>query len=277
MKNWLTPIIIASLLFVVVRPTFAQVVERQANLAQYLTVNNVEVGKEVNNGYLRVYYLYEGSKNFVSQENQNSKHPHSNGEYIVWVTEIGDQPGQIFLYHIPTDSIIQITNSSTNLQPAVSRDGRVVWEGWIDGGWQVFFFDGKSVRQLTSGDISMDPEIEGDNIIYGRKDIVGVWRAVVYSISRDTTKEVITGIATKRPALENGKIILGRVGGKGGEEFPLTVEDLFLLDLGPLTVEDEVVPSPTPEPQPETVTEEEIIEELEATPSAEATSSARTE
>ncbi len=260
-KSWILPVFTAILVFVMVRPTLAQVLEEEANLAQYLAANDVEVGEEVNNGYLRVYYLYEGSKNFISQEGQNSKHANSNGEYIVWVTEVGDGPGQIYRYHIPTDTKIQITSSSTNLQPKVDKNGNVVWEKWVEDRWQIFLFDGKSIKQLTSGDVSVNADIEGDNIVYARQDVTGTWRAVVYSMGRNETQDITTGIAAKHPALENGKIILGRVGGEGGKEFPLTVDDLFLLDLAPLTVEDEIVP--------ETVTEEEIIEELEATSSAE--------
>lgn len=274
---WLLPLIISLLLFVIVRPVFAQVIESQANLAQYLTANAVEVGSEVgNHGFLQVYYVWNNSKKFITDDQNTNADPVTDGEYIVWMKQTGGV-WQIFLYHTPTENVVQLTNSGTNVNPRISGD-KIVWEGWIDGGWQVFFFDGKSVGQLTGGDISMNPDIEGDNIVYGRKDIAGTWRAVVYSISKNEAKEITTGVAAKRPALENGQIILGRFKGKGGEKFPLTVDDLFLLDLDPLTAPDETPsPEPTPLLQPETVTEEEIVEELQATPSAvleEATQSA---
>src|SRR3989344_3490335 len=53
--------------------------------------------------------------------------------------------------------------------------------------------------------------------------------------------------------VRNGKIILAGTGEE--EEFPLTVDDIFLLDLSPLTI-------------PNEVTVEEVALELEATPSA---------
>jgi beta propeller repeat protein len=254
------PLFVSVLIFIFGGPVLAQTLTQEQTLQQSLINGDVVVDSEIgNNGFRQVYYIFDGSKRFVTDSNYTNADPVIGGEYITWMSQINGV-WQIFLYHIPTDDTIQITLTGNNVNPKIS-EGRVVWEGWIDGGWQVFFFDGKSVRQLTSGDISMNPEIEGDNIIYGRKDVTETWRAVVYSISRNETQDITTGIAAKHPALENGKIILGRVGGKGGEEFPLTVDDLFLLDLVPLTVEDEIVP--------ETVTEEEIIEELEATPSAE--------
>jgi len=262
------PLFVSVLIFIIGRPVLAQTLTQEQALQQALVNGDVIVGSEIgNNGFRQVYYIFNGSKEFVTDNNYTSADPNIEGEYITWMSQISGV-WQIFLYHIPTDNTVQITLTGNNVNPKIS-EGRVVWEGWIDGGWQVFFFDGTKVTQLTSGDLSMNPEIEGDNIIYGRKDVTETWRAVVYSISRDEVQDVTTGLSAKHPALENGKIILGRVGDKGGEEFPLTVDDLFLLDLAPLTVEDEVAPSPTPEPQPETVTEEEIIEELEATSSAE--------
>jgi len=257
--SWLIPLFIAIFLFIAVRPTLAQLAQQETDFADYLLSNNVEVESEVVNGYHQVYYIFQDNKTFITNGSFNSTLPDTEGEYIVYRKSMNGVD-QIFLYNLVNQLTIQLTASGNNTNPRISQ-GKVVWEGWTNDGWQVFFFDGKSVRQLTTGDLSMNPEIEGDNIIYGRKDVTETWRAVVYSISRNETQDITTGIAAKHPALENGKIILGRVGGKGGEEFPLTVDDLFLLDLVPLTVEDEIVP--------ETVTEEEIIEELEATPSAE--------
>src|SRR3989344_6247210 len=103
-KSWLIPIIIAILLFIVVQPTLAQLGEQQESLVDYLASKNVEVGEEVVNGFLQIYYLYNGAKTYVSPEGQNSKQPSTNGEYIVWVTEKNDVPGQIFLFNILTST-----------------------------------------------------------------------------------------------------------------------------------------------------------------------------
>ena len=264
-KPWLVPMIASLALFVVVRPTFAQIAERQANLVQYLSANDVEVDSEVVNGYHQVYYVFEGEKTYITEGNLNATSPASAGEYVVYRRNTGAGGDNTFLYHIPTAITIQLSGSSNNANPKVSG-GKVVWEGWVipsegEPGWQVFFFDGKSVKQLTSGDLSMHPDIDGDFISYGRRDVLS-WRSVVYSISKKEAKEVAIGISSKRPKVRNGRIILA---GTGVEEvFPLTVDDLFLLDLGPLSTS----PTPSPSPTPETVIEEEIAEELEATPSA---------
>lgn len=260
-KSWLVPFLVAFGLFVIARPILAQILTQEEQLSQLLAGGNVSVGSEIGkNGFRQIYFQIDNNKTFITNSNHVNADPIISGEEVVWISKISGH-WQIFLHHIPTNNTIQLTNSGNNVNPRINN-GNVVWEGWIDDRWQIFFFDGKSVKQLTSGDDSMNPEIEGDNIVYGRKDITGTWRAVVYSISRNETQDITTGTAAKHPALENGKIVLGRVGNSPGEEFPLTVEDLFLLDLPPLTQEEE----------PETVTEEEVKQELlapEATNSAE--------
>lgn len=268
-KTWLLPVIVALGLFVVVRPVIAQVLEPDIG-----TLEPFEVGEEVNDGLLRVYYLEGDNKIFVSDEENNSKHAHLKGEYIVWVTEPGDRPGQIYRYHVPSGFAIQITNSGTNLKPVVSLKGEVVWERWTGDRWQLFFFDGKSTVQLTSGDVSVNADIEGDSIVYAKQNASGTWTAVGYSISQDKTVEITIGSGAKHPRVENGEVFLGAVGNNPGEKFILTLDDLFLLGF------DKPQATPSPEPtKPETVTEKEVKAELTATPSAilEATPSAQTE
>lgn len=256
---WLFPVIFAGLLFTVVRPIFAQAIEEPL-----LSLGDITVGSESRNGYHQVFYSSGGIKIFITEGNLNATSPVNAGEYIVYRKNTSAGADGIFLYNLTSANTIQLSASSNNANPVIDKSGRVAWEGWVDtpdawvsGAWQIFLFDGTKVIQLTSGDLSLNLDIEGDNVIYGRKDVSGIWRAVVYSVSRGEAKDITTGITAKHPALENGKIILGRVNGKGGEEFPLTVEDLFLLDLAPLA-SDEL----------ETVTEEEIIQELNATSSA---------
>ena len=232
----------------------AQAVEEQFVLPQV-----EEVGVEVVDGYSQVYYIFGEEKIFVNLGDQNKRHPHMNGEYMVWAGDVGGA-GQVYRYHIPTDSLLQITHFGTNLQPMVSVDGKVVWEGWVqdEDTWQVFFFDGKRSIQLTQGDMSRNPNIAGDYISYGRLDITGTWRGVVYSINRGEEVEVTVGIDAKELEVdEDGNILL--TGSGRLKRFPLMVDDLFLLDLEPLTTSGDDIPA---------VTEDEIMMELEATPSA---------
>jgi len=221
-------------------------------LAQIFQDPEVQVGQEVNEGFLRVYYVNESNiKIFVSPENQNSKHAVADGEYVVWVTEINDMPGQIFLHHIPSSTTTQLTASGTNLKPEI-ENGLVVWEGWAPSAssgqatWQVFLYDGTGVRQLTSGDLSINPDIEGDNIIMARRDSAGTWRSSLYSLLDGSFADISTGPETKHPKLDKKKIF------HGDEEFALITDDIYLLGFDVVPEEDEDAP----------ITEEDILEEI---------------
>lgn len=253
-KSWLVAFFISVGLFIAVRPTLAQLAEKQMNLSSYLQLSNVEVGSEVIDGYNQVYYIFDDDKKFITEGAVNSTLAVSSGEFIAFRKSLtgGDQ---IFLYSLLVEQTIQLTNSGNNTNPKVSKNGTVVWEGWTQNGWQIFVFDRTKIIQLTSGDLSINPDIEGDYVIYARRDIAGTYRSVVYSIARGEAKEVTTGIKSKRPELANGKIILR---GEREEEFPLTTEDLFVLDLAPLTTRD----------TPSTIDEQDILQELEETASA---------
>lgn len=182
-------LIVAGLLFAVVRPTLARLVGGSTGLTEFLAANNVEVGSEVVDGYHQIYYIFEGKKTFITEGGLNATSPVSVGEYIAYRRNAGTGTDYIFLYHIPTNTTVQLSGTGNNGNPRVSRDGKVVWERWQAGGWQIFLFDGVRVRQLTEGELSTNPEIEGDLVTYSRKDAAGITRKDTYAIpsSESTT------------------------------------------------------------------------------------------
>ncbi len=266
-KSWILPILVSIVLFIAVRPTFAQLVGGEVG-----DLGIKEVGSEVGeNGFRQIYYTdTNNNKRYITNTNYTNGEPQFAGDNIVWMGQAVGGNWRVFRYHIPSASTLELTGGINNANPKVSSDGKVVWEGWVedeDGGkWQIFFFDGVKITQLTSGDLSLNPDIEGDYIAYARRDISGTWRSVVYSISQNKAMEVTTGTSSKKPKVRGGKILLA---GEGVEkEFPLTVEDLFLLNLVPLSATESAALSPTPTPvpdKPESVTIEEVTQELEGT------------
>ena len=167
----------------------------------------MEVGDETVDGYRQVYYVFNGEKVFVTDfDRKNSRNPMVNKEYVVWVTEINGA-GQIFLYHIPTDTKTALTNSSTNLDPEVDVNGNVVWKRWVDDRWQIFFFDGISVSQLTEGDVSVDPDIEGDKIVFSRQDDNKEWRAVEFNIDNRQVNLLSRGQESKSIKIIDGEVV----------------------------------------------------------------------
>ncbi len=203
--RWSASFIIATLLFGLGQPAFAQILEQDINLAQYLTTNSVEVGSETINGYQQVYYIYNGFKVFITNSNQNSTQAVSDREYIAFSTVVNGA-GQIFLYHIPSDTTVQITSSSTNLQPRLSN-GKIVWERWVENKWQVFFFDGVSVHQLTSGSLSINPDIEDNKIIYASNNEQDEWRTIEYSLDSKQAVVKKNGLVARYPKFINKQIV----------------------------------------------------------------------
>jgi hypothetical protein len=243
-------------LFFAVRPTFAQIVSGQVDLAEYITANNVALGLEYNeSGYRQIFYSFQGNKTFITSGANNVALPSAEGEYIVYMSQVQGS-WQIFMYNILNGTTTRLSHGGNNVNPLI-KDGNVVWESYTDEGWQVILFDGVKVMQLTTGDASMNPDVEGDYVIYGRKDTAGTWRSVVYSLTEDKAIEVSFGNKAKRPKLKKGKVLFYQ-GSSNEEEFPLTVEDIFVLDFTSLN-EVEL---------PLSTTEGDIGEELSATASA---------
>lgn len=257
-KSWLIPLVVGSLLFLIARPVFAEIIEREANLAQYIAASDVEVGVEAIDGFSQVYYLFNGEKKFISKRGSTNRQPYPKGEYITYVRDINGA-GQIFLYHLTTESTTQLTQASTNLLPKVSRDGRLIWQRWVGDRWQIFLFDGTSVSQISEGDTSFSPEISRNYVVYTTQDVAGTYKAILYSIDTEKSVDIAVGSQAKRAKIRNGKIFLTEEGVES--EFSLRPEDLLLLDLEPLSKTDssELVP-------PENVTPEEIKKELEENP-----------
>jgi len=247
-KSWLLPLALAVVLFIVVRPVLAQTLE---------IPNIVSVGTESIDGYSQVYYETGGGRKFVTSGNINSKMPAFAGKYIAYVTDINGL-GQVFLYDLTSETHTQLTFVGNNLNPKVDDKGRVVWEGWQDPNttWQIFFFDGLSTKQLTTGDTSLNPDFSGDHISYGRRDITGTWRAVIYSIKDNKSVDVITGENARNPKIKNGDIYLA-AGSLVEEKFSLSVDDLFLLNLAPLSESTES----------SNIESNRVFDELNATPS----------
>ncbi len=265
-KNWALPLIIAVLVFLIVKPVLAQTME---------IPHDVVVGTiSDESGFRQIYYESNGAREIITNGRFTSASPVTQNGRIVWVSQINGL-WQIFSYDILSKAATQLTFMGNNVNPRVDEKGRIVWEGWVEGAWQIFFFDGSSVRQLTSGDLSLNPDFGGDYLSYGRRGVNGTWRAVVYSIKDNKSIDVTLGENAKNPKIRNGDIYLG-AGSESEEKFPLSVSDLFLLNLTSLTATDSASLTASSSANP-------ILEELSATASGvveiipQSTSSAQSE
>lgn len=227
------PILFAVLILNRVSPISAQLTGYEERLNGYLLENDVVVGVEKDTNLNdQIYFVFEGEKNFVTDSTNAKGGENTQGEYITWMETI-DGNWQIILYHIPTETRTQLTYAGNNVNPLVS-DGKVVWEGIrVNENWQVYLYDGSMMGPISSGDASFKPDINGNFIVYSRKDINEQWRSTAYSINDRENVDIDFGEKNKYVRLKNKDIIIGYEGDQ--KKFSLNVEDLMLLELGALS------------------------------------------
>ena len=228
-KSWTAALLIAFGLFLLVRPTLAQI-----GAPNGIEKSEINVGTEPDANVIRqIYYSNAGEKKYITSTNYTNAEPVTDGKNVAWMAQI-DGTWQIFLYNISADKTIQLTNSGNNANPSINQ-GKVAWEGFEGGSWQVFLFDGIKTEKVTNADLALNPSLEGDYLAYAERDSSGVWTAKIYSLVSKENKDASVGRSAKKPVLSDGKILLT---GKGQiENLGLTADDIFLLNLDPLSNE----------------------------------------
>lgn len=272
-KSWIAAGLIASLLFLLTRPQLAAAINSQQIEGLYMASTGVEVGTVVVNSYRQIEYSFENKKRIITEDNKPHANPDTDGEYIVWMSQIGPY-WQVFRYSLVTEETIQLTTSGNNVNPKVSGE-RVVWEKQVNGVWQVVMFDGIRVKQLTKGSgPSQDVDVEGDWVVYREKVSQREWR--VYIIALLTNRTIDLGEGYGPEFIEDelvwwtqpGETVIKRTYQFGVELEPEAIPEATVSATPEATTSAEVLPESSP--SPEVVTEEDILEELEiATPSGE--------
>ena len=181
-KSWLVAGVVAGLLFLVIRPRLVQAITREELRGMYLASQPVNVAEVAEDGeYRQVEYEFEGERRIVSQANVTNAGPDVEGEYMVWMAQIGTG-WQIFRYSFITEEVTQLTMVGNNIDPAVYGE-RVIWEGFVDGGWQIFMFDGVSVEQITFGTTVVNSDLYREWLAYQQKTGDGFgWRLYLKSL-----------------------------------------------------------------------------------------------
>ncbi|MBN1169327.1 hypothetical protein JXA63_05585 [Candidatus Woesebacteria bacterium] len=237
---WVIPVLLAVGSFLMIRPVMAQISE-DPGILLYLFENDPEVGAETvgDNLYPQIYYVYNGNKVFITDTQYTNAKPHSNGEWVTWMSEI-DGRWQIFLHNILAETTVQLTRGGNNVNPKVS-EGNVTWEGWSEpplaygsGNWQIFVYTGEYIKQITQGWLSISPAIEGDYIAYIQKNANDLWDLGAYSIKDDKIADLALNIVCDHIEIKDNFVSYGETC-SGTTKFPLKLEEVFLLELTPLS------------------------------------------
>jgi len=208
---------------------------------------DLQVKAEARDERSRIVLLENGGETVLTHDDFNYQHPHLNGDWVVWSKQVRGA-GQIERHHLPTNTTMQITHSGTNINPFVSRDGVVAWEGWDDTGWQIFLFDSLRTTKISNEAVAINPTIENGILSYATRGISGAWRAVLRRIETGEEQDVAVGNQYKKPRLEGGEILFA-----GAPKSPLSAENLFTLGLVSIAP-----------PKPGDITVEDILEEIKA-------------
>lgn len=162
-------------------------------LKSYQTEKKLDVFVESVHDFSQVYITKDGIKEQLTDGYLNHFQPYGVDDYVVWIEENLDTGvQQVVQYRISTKAsrVLQRSDVTINQNPQVNRIGQAVWQGWIQGGWQIFLFDGLNTVQLTTGDIAISPRFKNNQILFLRKDKDGQWRTEKYSVDQELTKSL---------------------------------------------------------------------------------------
>ncbi len=192
LRTWGLPAILVLIIFAFFdSQILANPAPSKSELQAYLEEEKkLEIGTQTEDGYQQVYYVYNDIKIFVTKNQRNHTQPVTSGKYVAWVETIEGFP-QIILYDLLEKTRLQITQTGTNVNPAIYKD-QVVWEGLERGVQQIFYFGDEGLKQISSGDnVALRPKIKGQNIIYSQytDDSQKPWQVISYDLTKDPNLE----------------------------------------------------------------------------------------
>lgn len=160
-------------------------------LITYLQSNQLSTGTDTVKGYSQIFYSIGSDSVFITNTSTNNSGPKASGQYISWVEQSGSG-GNIILYDVLTKAKLYVTTAGTHQRPVMDGN-HIVWQGWVTDRWQVFYFDGLNIKQISSGDSAGRQQIRGNQILYTQRNDQGSYTARVYNIDSDTTEILYEG------------------------------------------------------------------------------------
>jgi hypothetical protein len=190
---WILPLVLTlAILFGVHDRVKADPAPTATQLQQYLQHNQLGVYVDIANDYPQIFYPYNGQTVQLSDENYPHLHPMASGQYVAWQGVV-DSQSQIFLYDVLSDSLLQLSSTGSN-EGLYVYDNTVVWQSWDGQYWQIYYYDGTQVQQITSDQASsVRASIDGHQIIYAEQVGTDDWKAQSYDISTGQTSTISEG------------------------------------------------------------------------------------
>lgn len=200
--SWSLPaFIVIAILFGVHSRVKADPAPSSSELQQYLQDHQLNVYESTAGAYPQVFYVYQGHQIQLTSDEYIHLHPLSDGQYVTWVAVIDGQT-QVFLEDVLSGSTLQLSQTSPNEGVSIYQN-QVTWEGWDGQRWQVFYYDGNQVKQITSGsNSSFHAIINASQIVYSEQLSNDDWKAQTYDTTTGQTATVREGdtVSTAYPS-----------------------------------------------------------------------------
>lgn len=187
-----------------------------------------ETGKPAPVFWQIFYHNPNGTEIQITDSGYDNMQFQPRGTKAVWKAYPNSGHAEIFFYDAETREKKQISiNNSSNDDPVLTDDGRVVWRGWDTslGTWNIYFYNGsETVRVSNTREGALWPSISGDVIAWQEKS-GGVWQIMAYNISTHRPW-LITGDShnNENPQTDGRNIVWQK-------EIGQDQHDIFLYDL----------------------------------------------
>jgi hypothetical protein len=254
--SFFLPVILAIIIFFIVRPFVAQAVEGEVQSVELGEVI-VEADKEKNS---QVYLVEDGQKKQLSEAGVPSTEEDSGDRYVVWMSQ-HEANWQVHAYDFRQDRKFQLTFVGNNVRPQTTGQF-IVWEGQQDGIWSIFLFDGVQVSEISQGEQPVQELILERNLLtFLQKDVSEKgWKGFYYDLAERKLNSISENQLISELKIHRGVISWRNADNTFGQIFTANVM---------------YFPTPVPVIPPIVATieeEEELVDEPTQTPEASASS-----
>lgn len=202
---WVPPVMLALAILVGVHSRVtADPAPSSAELQAYLQQNQLNVYEATAGSYPQIFYTYNHQHIQLTTDDYIHLHPISDGQYVAWVA-IVDGQSQVFLDDVLSGSVLQLSLVSPN-EGLQLYHNQLVWQGWDGQNWQIFYYDGSQVEQITNDSVSsFNAATNGSQVLYAQQLSADDWVAKSYDISSGQTATIREGdtVSTAYPSFNS--------------------------------------------------------------------------
>jgi|GEM_PF-3506078 len=180
-RAWVLPVLLTlAILLGVHTRVKADPAPPASELLAYLQDSQLSLFEDSSTGLPQIYYFFNHKPvQLTNDPNIAALHPISSGQYVAYIGIVNGL-SQVFVYDVLSDAPLQLSLTSPN--EGVSIDGnQLAWQTWDGQNWQIDYFNGIEVKQLTSGgNNSINAQIKGQEVLYATQIGPDDWLAQEY-------------------------------------------------------------------------------------------------